>query len=156
MSDAPQSYVAKTGLESMPVVWGDTALASAMGTSAMATGADSLSSANKSMNTAPEKAVSGTSWINDLMNGILGNVPIFSEAAKVGAIVGTTSTPKQQAFTKELVYAALFVVIGLMIISRGFGLIGEEGAGTLLELENPAKYPGIGHAIQGIKKGRKT
>jgi|ERR1035437_695497 hypothetical protein len=155
MTDVSQPYIAKTGLETMPFVWGDTALANANGTTAMATGADPLNSAKTNMGTSPETAVSGTSWINDLMNGVLGNVPILSEAGKVGAIAGATSTPAQKAATKTVVYAVIFVFIGLMIVSRGFGLIGEEGGEKVLELSNPTKYPGIGHAIQGMKGSKK-
>jgi len=53
--------------------------------------------------------------------------------------------------TKKVLWSVLLVVIGLMLLSRGFGLLGEEGENVIVNLSNPSKYPGIGHAIQGMK-----
>lgn len=53
---------------------------------------------------------------------------------------------------KPVLYGALVVVIGLLIVSRGFGLLGEEGENVVVSLGNPQKFPGVGHAISGLKR----
>lgn len=71
--------------------------------------------------------------------------------------IGRAGVPaeQQKQLTQEasrtVLWSVLLVVIGLMLLSRGFGIIGEEGEGVIVNLSNPSKFPGIGHAIQGMK-----
>jgi hypothetical protein len=153
ITDLPPGYVAKTGLESMPVVWGDTALANASGTSAMATGADNANSAKQAMNTPPE-TISDKGFFSSLFDVIDTSIYGGLGLRQIG-VSKEDQARKTAVAQKTFVWSILFIVIGLMIISRGFGLIGEEGAGVLVDIADPAKYPGIGHAIQHIKKGKK-
>ena len=136
MSDGTYTpFVNPNALLSMPVVSPD----------------GSITHGSEPSNTAPDSSS------YNLFGNILENVPIFGTAASAGAMAGTkaASTPESTTKTKNSLVDVVLVVIGLMLLSRGFGLIGEEGEGVIVQLSNPAKYPGIGHAIQHAKgKGK--
>jgi len=159
MSDSASGipyYVAapsKTALDSMPLIWGDTALANAFGTTAMGTGSDPAAHVNDALGTSPEIGVTPDlltrAMEGALSNNLYGPMKVGPETIKPNAKVADSE------FFKRIMYGAIFVVIGLFVVSRGFGLLGEEGSGVIVDMENPAKYPGIGHAIQHLKKGKK-
>lgn len=107
--------------------------------------------------TAPAPAVPRGFTVSDFVAGVLSNVPILSDVARTGASATgkQISTEQGKKDLSVLVWSVLLVVIGLMLLSRGFGIIGEEGEGVIVNLSNPSKYPGIGHAIQGMKGSKK-
>jgi len=94
-------------------------------------------------NTAPDvpKDQGSAAWLSTILDVIID---------PTGEKKKTNPTVSKDA-AKTLIWSVLLVVIGLMLLSRGFGLIGEEGAGLVVDISNPTKYPGIGHAIRGLK-----
>lgn len=137
-------YITKTALDASPVV-----MASSDGIQAIHTGADAAALANNSASNAPQNPQGFGLTFNEFLN----NLPLIGPAAQIGVGTGMAiaEKPKAAAVTKNIVYGALIVVIGLLVLSRGFGLLGEEGSDIVVNLGNPKKYPGIGHAIQGLK-----
>jgi hypothetical protein len=135
-------YVNPVALDSMPLVTSD---------GAVTHGSDPAAGAP---NPPPQgSTVSVSNWVGN----ILDSVPLLGPAASAGVIAGTAarSTPQSTQISQTVIWSVVLVVVGLLLLSRGFGLIGEEGEGVIVNLSNPSKYPGIGHAIQGMKKGEK-
>ncbi len=146
-------YVTKTALDSMPLSWGDSALANTFGTTAQATGTDSADGVSQAMATPPETAAK-KDWYSIFISALEGSVA--QNAPTSGKLLGQTlptsqSLEEKKATWRKILYAALFVVIGLLVISRGFGLLGEEGSDVIVNLGDPKKFPGIGHAVKGLK-----
>jgi hypothetical protein len=155
MSDAPY-YVSKTSLDSMPLVLPGTDV------SKVFTGSDSAASVNASMSSEPQGA-NEQSWqdrMNHIFDNVLSNNLYVPMTLPDGTVIkenpntkpGGVLRPDSTSIAKPVIYAALFVVVGLLVISRGFGLIGEEGSDVVVNLADPKKFPGVGHAIQGIRK----
>lgn len=119
------------------------------------TGSDSLATVQNGLSTEPQAGSPPDGSLSWLEAHGIGIGSESAARAKAASEQGKTSLPGFDF--KTLLYPALFVVIGLLVISRGFGMIGEEGTDVLVNLENPQKFPGVGHAIQGIKnRKRKT
>lgn len=165
MSNGAPYYVAKTGLETMPFTFGDGALANIFGTSATVSGADGVDSVSKALNTSPESASDKLGFLDAFDTVLSGFISVPGGAPGIPILTPSpTSRLSQEQKTNQTVatstlykvaISVLFVVIGLFVLSRGFGLLGEEGSDVIVNLGDPAKFPGIGHAIQGVKKGKK-
>jgi hypothetical protein len=136
-----------TALESSPVSWGGGAAANLLGTSANALGSDSAASVNKGLTTPPETAPKD----NYGSKSFLALVLDYSFASK--EIKAKADTELSSRWNVVL-WSALLVVIALFLFSRGLGMIGEEGEGIVVDMASPVKYPGIGHAVQGMKRYR--
>ena len=132
MSDGTYTpFVNPNALLSMPVVSPD----------------GSITHGSEPSNTAPSAPSLSAS---DVVASVL-DVNFLTKGIQPGAAA------KQQEKTdwQKVAIDVVLVVIGLMLLSRGFGLIGEEGEGVIVQLSNPSKYPGFGHAIQHAKgKGK--
>jgi hypothetical protein len=68
------------------------------------------------------------------------------------SVLGSLGKILNDFFSKDFLWSVVLVVIGLMLLSRGFGLLGEEGESVIVNLANPDKFPGVGHAIQGLRR----
>lgn len=139
-----QPYVNPVALEAATWRFGDDALASAHGTSAVVSGADPSASVSQSMDTPPATKPNPIS-VGNVLDYFLLDV-VGNKGEKAGS-----SSPWYERYS-TILWSVLLVVLGLLLFSRGLGLIGEESASTVLSIEDPAKYPGIGHAIQRMKK----
>ena len=151
--------VTKTALDSMPFqLPGDEV-------SKTFTGSDAASTVAKSLSTEPQGS-NESDWstrLNKIFENVLSNNLYTDMTLPDGSVVkanpntkpGGVLRPDSTSFLKPILYGAIFVVVGLFVISRGFGMIGEEGENVVVSLGDPTKFPGIGHAIQGIKKRKK-
>ena len=135
-----------TALESSPVSWGGGASANILGTSANASGSDPAAHVDKALTTPPETAPKAGYGSMTFLESVLDILP----ESLVSKVPGSNKT----TFSRTLIYSVVLVVIALLVFSRGLGMLGEEGAGVIVDMGDPAKYPGIGHAVQGFK-GRK-
>lgn len=148
-------YVSKTALDAMPLTLPGEDI------SKIYSGSDPVPTVQAGLATEPQK--NNTDWITKALEGALSNNLYEPLTLPDGTVIkenpntklGGVLRPDSTSITKPVIYAALFVVVGLLIISRGFGLLGEEGANIAVNLTNPEKFPGVGHAIQGIRKRKK-
>jgi hypothetical protein len=149
MSSNYVPYVSKTALDSMPLTL------PGVDVSQIFTGSDSAATVNAGVQSEPKTQDKFTAALEGALQNNL-YVPLElggkTYAANPNTGVGGVLNPNANSIAKPIIYAALFVVIGLLIISRGFGMIGEEGSDLVVNLANPEKFPGVGHAIQGIRK----
>jgi hypothetical protein len=149
----------KTALDTMTFSWGDPALANANGTTAFASGTDPISSVTMGKTTPPETFPDGSpqdfAWWEKYFAFGPGAEAKVKAAEKAAAIATGKPVSNFWEDIKPFAYGAIVVVIGLFVVSRGFGLLGEEGSGVIVDMANPVKYPGIGHAVQHFKKGTK-
>jgi hypothetical protein len=149
------AYVPKTSLEAMPYQLPGSDV------SKVVSGTDSAANAQANTTSEPRYGWgdAAKSMVDVLLNTGGGNsADAVNASIKAGIPASQTAATAGQKISdtaKKILYGALFVVIGLFIISRGFGLIGEEGASVALNIEDPTKYPGIGHAVQAIKRKKK-
>lgn len=147
MADAinPSTYlptVNAMALDSSTWQWGDGALANSFGTVAQASGTDAAAGVNTALVTPPETKRFD---LSDYL--VIGSDAVAKKKAQLAAQGATDSGSFKPYF-----YGAIAVVIGILVISRGFGLLGEQGESVAVSLANPAKYPGIGHAVQSLKR----
>lgn len=133
-------------LEAASWQFGDAALASSHGTSAVVSGADSAQSAHTAFDTPPETKKSSTD-IGSVLDFYLKDVG----ERVIGKGSGDASLPWYERHS-TLLWSVVLVVLGLFMFSRGLGLIGEGAEDSVETIGNPSKYPGIGHAIQAMKK----
>lgn len=136
-----------TALDAMTLQFGDGALANSVGTSAVVSGADPAANANAAMNTPPEtkpnKGLSVGSVLDFMLESWADNI----------------KKPENQSLPwyerhSTLLWSIVLVVLALFMFSRGLGMIGEEGVSTIVQLEDPTKYPGIGHAVRAMRKNK--
>jgi hypothetical protein len=141
--------VTKTALDSMPFTLPGEEVSKTF------TGSDAFSTVASSLATEPQVA-SGVNSSTSFADKIFGVPPAAQAIRDQARNEGTGPWILGQKWFddngKRVLYGALFVVVGLFVISRGFGMIGEEGENVVVSLGDPTKFPGIGHAIQGIKK----
>jgi hypothetical protein len=148
--------VTKTALDSMPFTLPGEEVSKTF------TGSDAYSTVASSLATEPQVAGSTdfNTRLNNILTGALSNNLYTDMTMPDGSVIkanpntkpGGVLRPDSNSILKPILYGALFVVVGLFVISRGFGMIGEEGENVVVSLGDPTKFPGIGHAIQGIKK----
>jgi hypothetical protein len=146
-----------TALEASPFTWGDGALANASGTSANASGSDSAAIVQTALNTPPETApkYGVKTAFSDIWDTFFGSGPIV-ETPKAAAERKKIESEQSLLERYPLLWSVLLVVVGIMLLSRGFGLLGEEGENVVVNLSDKNKYPGIAHAIHGLKGKAKS
>ena len=136
-----------TALESSPVSWGGGAAANYLGTSSNAIGSDPVASVDRAASTPPETVPNASYGTKGFLAAVLDFAnPLSSADTK------TKAEDKITSGFNVVLWSVLLIVIALFLFSRGLGMIGEEGMGIVENMADPVKMPGIGHAVQGIKK----
>lgn len=141
MSESYSPYVNPVSLEASSWQFGDAALASALGSSAIVSGADSAKFSAGVMSSAPEILPKSTNT-DEILD--------FYSSVSEPATQNTVSSFYERNY--GLIWSVVLVVLALFMFSRGIGMIGEEASSTVLEFGDSVKYPGIGHAVKAFGK----
>lgn len=134
-------YVNPMALDASPFIWGDTAQANEFGTAASASGYDASKNAKTAMQSEPESTQqkslletlnSWEAW-GDFLNKypLLG--PFFVDASKIGKAEQESAIKQGKTVgtfyerNRNLVVSIAIIVLALVMFSKGFGRLGQEG-----------------------------